>query len=540
MHKAYIARMLLVIALILLVLSVASYDIVSSYTPVKTEKANTSACNQIYTSIDRNATYVYRGKSISSNRVDTWYDVYGCGNKLVYVRISRPLYLHSRHAVVLIHDYMSDYYSLIGLMLKFVSQGYIVLQVGLPGKGIEHIKILTEKPEESWVYESVCDVMKTITLLQKEYEVDNIGVVGIGFGGIVALITAMYDDRIDYVASIAGYGDYEYSVEKASLLNYYIEGLNDLNPCLDPINMINKINKPVLIIVGTNDEINPINPQLLNKLIENPNIVVSIVPNGNRYRVPLNWENILLKFLNMVSSGNSISKNEVEIIDNGFEVIVKAKNYSNIMVLAKPAIPGYTWSTIYLINEQIKLTYLILPGEYIIVDKEMYRVYGFYITRESYGIIIALVLILIWIVIERNTLSNVVRKMNILEFLYVASLLSILFYTSYPSLFSPDRYHVSLNILAEVYARSLPFISYIVLASMILQPILLVYMFSRHSRTAYSLYIGIPLFTIILTYTFMLFIGFRFYYMIPLLPSTSLIPIIVAMILDYILGREIQ
>ena len=186
----------------------------------------------------------------------------------------------------------------------------------------------------------------------------------------------------------------------------------------------------------------------------------------------------------------------------------------------------------------MKLTYLIVPGEFIIVDRGTYIARGYYIASESLGLVLALVLVLVWVLLERDVIINAIRRMSVVEYLYVAVLFSILFYTSYPSLYAFDRYHVSLNVVAEVYSRTLSFISYVVTGSMIILPILLVYMLSRHSRTAYALYIGIPLFTIILTYTFMLFIGLRFYYMVAIIPSLSLVPIALSIALDYVLGKE--
>lgn len=541
MHRKIIARILLVLGLILLTINIASYNILFSYSNNMKEYTETKlvSCASIYESMDENVTYIQRGKSISANRLDTWYDIYGCENKLVYARISKPLYMQSTKAIVLVHDYSSDQYSLIGLMMRLVSHGYIVLQVGLPSKSMDRVKLLSRDYRNSWIYSSVCDIRKTITLLTKEYHVDNIGIIGIGFGGIVALLTAMYDDRVDYAVSITGYGDYRYSIGKASLLNYYVENSNDLIDCLDPVYLISETEKPVLIIIGTNDEINPINPVLLNKLIENPNIIISIIPNGNRYHIPLQWEDILLDFINNVSNNTIGEKPKIKIVDQGFEIIVETPDFNDISILAKPLIPGIQWSNINPIKERIRLTYFVLPGSYIIVNKENYRVYGYYVTRESFGIIIALILILTWIVLEHSMIIDVFKRISYLEVLYIISLLTLLFYTSYPCLLSPNRYHVSLNILGEIYARSLPFISYIVILSLILQPIILVYMLSKHERKAYSLYVGIPLFTIMLIYTFMLFIGFRFYYVIPIIPSTTLIPITIAIVLDYVLGKEL-
>ncbi len=535
MYRKLVARAILTIALVLIVLNTATYAEIFSdhiYTPL-----DVSTCLNLYNEINSDASYEYGGKSISDNRVDTWYYLTGCRNREVYVRILEPRNM-SRHALILIPDYGSDQSALIGLALRLVSEGYIVVQVNLPSKGIL-IKLLGENPRETWVYESVCNTMKVITLLLKEIKVSDIGLIGVGFGGNVALLTALYDERVDYVISISGLGDYDYSVSKASIINYYIESTRDLNPCLDPAKFLSHIEKPTLIMMGVYDEINPLDPSLINALKDKPYIVFSLIPNQGRYYIPSEWERVLLNFLKTVSINNSdeLINPNISIESSGFEVVVKTNNYSDTMVLARPAIPGFSWSLNHLKTRQTRFTYIIIPGEYIIVDKTYFRAYGVYMTTESYGLVLGLILILVWIILDRDTVVKA-RNLSFRETMYLITLVLILWYPIYPGIWGIDRFHVSLNDVAEIYAAFFPLIKLLILLSYYALPFLLIIMLSSHGRIAYTIYLSLPLFTTIFTWSFLLFISSRFQYMVPVLPTLPLIVIIAAFITEYILTKE--
>jgi dienelactone hydrolase len=536
--RRLIARTILVIALILLSLNIAAYDLMAETRNNTFGSISTgySVCSSYFTGLEKNVTYIYRGKSISGQRVDIWYDLYGCGNKIVYVRVSKPLNESVDKAVILVHDYTSDYRALIGLSLELVSRGFMTVLIGLSR---EHPlpNLFTENIRNSWIYEASCDIIKVVTLVKKEYGVGDIGVIGFGFGGNAAILAAEYDDRIGYAASITGLGDYDYSLEKASLLNYYILD-KDMLQCLDPSYALAEVRKPVLIIIGVFDEINPLDPILLNRVARNNNVLVSIVPNSGRYYIPQTWSNILFKFIDKASLNQEFVYNDISVEDDNFQVTISSKNYSDVIVLTRPLIPGWKWSINRMMSEKMRFSYFIIPGEYIVISRGMYRFYGYYYTSECYGVVVALILILVWILLERDIIVGAMKRLSILEYAYVFTLSSILFYTSYPSLLSPGRYHVSLNIVADIYAVILSIISVLIMLSLFLEPILLVYMFSRHSRKAYSLYLGIPLFIFILTYSSLLLLGVKFYNIPPLLPSTVLIPIALAIALDYILSRR--
>ncbi len=536
--RVVIARVLLTISLLLITVNIASYVNIYTNSNEVFKTFSSSKCSTMYNDINRTVTYTYGGKSISDGTVSEWYWMRGYGDQEIYVRVSILRGLRDKNVIILIHDYGDEYTSLAGLAIKLVEQRYVAVSIDLPIDGLNKTPLLSSNGKNSWLYRSVCNVMKTISLIEKEYRVKSIGLVGVGFGGIVAMLTSIYDERVDYVASLGGLGGYAYGVEKASLLNYYIEDLNEINECLDPLCLLKDIDKDTLIILGSNDEYFPLNPEIVSQLSSNSKIILSIMPNYGHFRIPVYWEELLFRFIEeKVGRRNASSYPEISIDTNGLELIVRSRNYSDVLVLSRPAIPGLPWSKNYMISDKARYTYLLIPGEYIVVDRDFYRIYGIYYTRESYGLIIGLILVLIWLFIDKPALLHM-RSMNLFETLYAVLLFSLIFYPLYPSIWCPDRFHLSLLDIAETYSVFLPILSYPIVYSLIVQPLVLIYMFLRRSRRAYTLYIILPLFIIIFTTTLLLFLGTRFYTSIIVIPTIPLFLLITTIVIDYIFTEK--
>lgn len=542
MNYSYVInRLLISMVLILIVISATYYVHTSTYYMNKIESPSTSICDSIYTSIDRNTTYALQGMSKSDDRVDKWYYAKGCDNVLIYVRLMKPL-TNTTKGIILIHDYDSNYLSILGLALELVSKNYIVLLIDLSLGGFSKVKVLSTNYSISWIYLAVCNVIKILTLLEgEESNVTNIGLIGIGFGGVAALITAKYDNRVNYAVSIAGLGNYERSARIGGLINYYVKSINDMNPCLDSIYLIQNIDKKILILIGTSDEVNPIDPAVIDKLINNSNIHISIVPNANRFRIPSEWRYIVYSFLENIDK-HRFSRKDTKVIVDKFEIIVYNSASRDIVVLEKPMYFSSFWKQSVLNDRVRRFTYFIIPGEYIVVDKEYFSVYGYYTTSGDYGFVLAIILFIIWIIINRERVIYYLKNISKIHILYTVSIVLTLFYIYYPTLLFFNRFHISLYIAAEIYSMLFPFLYYLIIITPIAQTLTLTFLYNTKKRRGlfYVIFIDIPLFTLVFTYLFLLLIGTRLYHMIWGIPTFSIIPLASTTILHYIVTSKTE
>lgn len=527
------------IALILIVINIASY----SSSPEIIGQAlleNNGSCNIVFEEINRTAEYRFGGKSLSGTRIETWYYMKGCRGEEIYVRVYRIQGHTPKHAIILIHDYGSNYLSLTSLALNLVDEKYLVVTLDLPYYDLTgRIKVLSKEPMSSWIYTATCNIMKAVTLIQKEYDLDKIGLLGISFGGIAALLATYYDERIDYVVSIGGLGGYVESIEKASILNYYIEGIEDINNCLDPLPLMKNIKKDVLLIMGSNDEVFPLDTNTLAELVRNKHISISIVPNSGHFRIPSLWEKVIHEFITSRElNSNGFGESDVDVENTGFDILVEVNGNSSILVMHRPSIPGYPWSTSNLSSGKARFTYLLVPGEYFILKGDNYVLCKALYTRESYGLIIGLILFIIWLILDRRILMSL-RRLNWLEIIYGIVLVLLLTYPLYPAIWGVDRFHASLLQIAETYLTYLPFVTYLITYSLYIQPILFTYMIFRRSRKIYMLYLALPIFTTVTSTTLILFLGSRFYYTPITIPTIPLLLVVVAMVMDYIFSETI-
>lgn len=539
-YKSIISKLLISIALIIVVIN-TSYNIyTSTHNTYEYLFEDTSACEQLYREIDKKTTYSVQGKSKTDWRIDEWYYIEGCNRVLIYVRLMKPL-TNTTKAIVLIHDYGTNYLSTLGLALELVSRNYTVLQIDLPIPKSERVKLLDNNYTSSWIYTSVCNTMKALTLLtSREENVTSIGLIGIGFGGVVALITARYDNRVNYAVSIAGLGNYKRSIRMGSLINYYIDDLNDANPCLDSVYLIKDINKKILVVIGTEDEINPLDPVVFNTLANNSNIYISIVPHANRFRIPIDWINVVYKFIESIDKTNS--KEDVEVTNNFFELTIKTDSPGEFLVLEKPLFFNTMWRTSTVDYFIKKYSYFIVPGEYIVIDKSFYSVYGCFVTSGFPGLVLACLLIVVWLVINKQSIVYYLRNSSIIHYLYIASIITMLFYIYYPTLWFSNRFHTSLYSTARLYSSLFPILSSLILLIPFINIVALTLFFNKvkFRKLFYTLYVGVPLFILVFTYLFLLFIGTRFYYTTWGLPTFSIIPLVSVSILHYIITTKYE
>jgi len=531
-----ISVLLIATGLIILNLNIVAYSLLSESNVDEQVKLDGAYCNTFFNKMNSTPRYNVIGRSLVTFYEETVYEMISCDGRIVNVRVYKPLSNITR-AVIIMHDYGSSFYDVLGLALRLVNEENVVALMNLPFQEPE-VSIKLDNIERNWIYIAVCSIRNAVTLLMREYNVSRIGLFGLGFGGVATLLTAIYDNRVDYIISQYGIGDYENNLKKASLINYFVNDVDKINYCLDPVYELERFDKPTLIILATNDELSTLNKNLLNSIARNNNILISIVPNVDRYYIPREWELVIKDFISKNNGNNTPSTINIHVENHDWELIVENNDHRDIYILSRPLIPGFEWSVSTMQYSRIRLVNTILPQRFIIVDSYNHRLIGIYDVYFSPGLIISVALLITGLILEKKIVFKYVKHLSILEYLYIVSTFSIIFYNSYPSIYSPGRFHVSLNIISDVYFYLAPIVTYLVLATVFVNPILFTLMFTKQSRGVYTLLVSLSLFNYIVSYTFLLFLGLRFKTLLVAFPTYVLIPFASSMILDYIIRNR--
>jgi len=538
LSRTLIARILSTVALVLLAVNVASYELILSFKSGEhAYQLKPLECSIVHNKLfSASFNYTVSGRISEAGRYTTLYTIESC-SVVVSVRVFQPPGNYSEKAIVLIHDYMSSYRDVLGLAIELVDHNYTVALPNLPARMREGVELLSPSIESSWVYLSACVVKGVVALLDREYGVQSIGLLGVGFGGVVALFASAHVERVDYAASIAGLGAYAESLKSASLINYYLKNPRDTNECLDPVYFLKQISKPVLIAIGSCDEVNPPNPLLLSKLLENANVNLIFIPCTGRFSDTLPWENVY-SYLEVLSSRKySAPRSEISVENLGYGVAVERAGASNTVIYTKPLIPGFPWLKVEL-SSSVVLSYFVVPGVYVVADASTLRVYGVYVADFSFGFAASALLLAVAVFLAGKDIAYFVKQKGVTSIVHAGLLATLLFTTSYPGILALNRYHVSLNLVAEVYSCILSLISWITLTLLFTQPILFTLLFSRYGKLAYSLYVSLPLFLAFTTPIVLFAVSFKFPYTVLSIPTIPLLLIAACIGLDYFVKRR--
>jgi len=536
--RTLIARILSAVALVLLTVNVASYELILSFKSGEhAYQLKPLECGVVYSGLfSASFNYTASGWISVAGRHTTLYSVESCG-VAVSVRVLQPLENHSEKAIVLIHDYMSSYRDVLGLATELVERNYTVALLNFPAYIREEVELLSPSIEHSWMYTSACIVKEVVALLEREYRAQTIGLLGVGFGGVVALLASTYIERVDYAVSIAGLGAYSESLRSASLINYYLKNPRNADSCLDPVHFLKQIGKPVLIVIGSCDEVNPPNPLLLGELLENANVNLIFIPRSGRFSNTLPWESVY-SYLEMLSSRKySVPHSEVSVKNLGYGIVVERAGTSNAVIYTKPLIPGFPWLKVKL-SSGVMLSYFVVPGVYVVVDAHTLRVHGIYVADFSFGFVASALLLTVAVFLARKNIACFVKQRGVTGNVHAGLLATLLFTTSYPGILALNRYHASLNLIAEIYSCVFSLISWITLTLLFTQPILFTLLFSGYGKLAYSLYVSLPLFLVFTTPIVLFAISFKFPHTVHSIPTIPLLLIAACICLDYFIKRR--
>ncbi|MDI6731890.1 MAG: alpha/beta fold hydrolase, partial [Candidatus Margulisbacteria bacterium] len=158
----------------------------------------------------------------------------------------------------------------LGRSLEWAKRGYAVLAIDLPGKGeqrnysrstgpnMDVSELLRVKPniEDNYLIHAVAAARNAITYLTQRKEVDlsRIGMVGLSWGGVVAILTNGQDARLKSAVNVFGAG---YIPEGCTWQDWFDSMTSKettlWNNYIDPKNFLATQHAPILFLTGTND-----------------------------------------------------------------------------------------------------------------------------------------------------------------------------------------------------------------------------------------------------------------------------------------------
>ncbi len=153
--------------------------------------------------------------------------------------------------------------------ISWANRGYAVLSIDLPGKGENRSlskstgpnmtvsQLLKTMPlDENYLCHAVAAVRSSISFLaaQKEVDPQNIGMIGLSWGGVLTLLTNGVDSRIKTFINVYGSGHIQEESTWQSLFDKMSEGERQIwDSLIDPKNVLSQQKSEMLFMTGTND-----------------------------------------------------------------------------------------------------------------------------------------------------------------------------------------------------------------------------------------------------------------------------------------------
>ncbi len=153
----------------------------------------------------------------------------------------------------------------------WVKRGYVAIAMDLAGKGAERQALPDGGPDQShkekftdldggvksaWTYHAVANILRAVSLLQNQAEVDpeRIGMTGISWGGYLTSLASGLDPRLKVTVPVYGCGFLHQN-------STWLKDFKTLGPELagqwvknfDPSSYLHQANMPMLFVNGTND-----------------------------------------------------------------------------------------------------------------------------------------------------------------------------------------------------------------------------------------------------------------------------------------------
>ncbi|MFK5924967.1 MAG: acetylxylan esterase [Verrucomicrobiota bacterium] len=176
---------------------------------------------------------------------------------------------HKKPAMVLVHGGGGSAFK--EWVEIWVKRGYVAIAMDLAGKGAEHKVLADGGPDQShkekftdlaggiknaWTYHAVANIIRAVSLLQDQSEVDaqRIGMTGISWGGYLTSLASGLDDRLKVTVPVYGCGFLHQN-------STWLKDFKALGPDLaqqwvknfDPSSYLQQATMPMLFVNGTND-----------------------------------------------------------------------------------------------------------------------------------------------------------------------------------------------------------------------------------------------------------------------------------------------
>ncbi|MEM1662122.1 MAG: hypothetical protein QXP72_00095 [Desulfurococcaceae archaeon] len=533
------SSVLLALALVILNLNtIAWLNTLDSKTEVS-YSFNPITCFSMYKLISEKYETVQIGRSdtdkYSIDKLVFKYTIDNIGDVSIRVDVYKPLNRnYIEKYAILIHDFGQDPRSLTWLTINLVNRGFIVVvpdnRVNIYGTKLE---LFSRNPYESWIYLTMMNTKKIVSYISKtSFNTANqsINILGVGFGGLVAVLTGVYDSRIHTSISIGNVFSIRRSIEKGGFIVFYINSSNDINPCYDPTNVVKHSSSRILVITGLFDEISSYG-EYINDIIKASNVKISVIPNRGRYNeVPDQWLNFAMDYLEG-RDGNENSGAKVFFKTDILKTSIHVEDhYDRFIVLHRPAIPGFSWRVKNVESSTIEFHDFLIPTEYIVVNRDNYIIVNNLKKGSILGLIISIIYVPLWILINKSLIKKFLRK-RLLSYIVLIINTILLFYHSIPSFLAVGYYHISIIELSELLHSYVLFIPYFTIFIIFSQPALYVITL-LHNDKYRTIYLIIPLLTISIYYTILLHLTTIFESKIVILPTITLALIVASIILN--------
>ncbi len=304
-------------------------------------------------------------------------------------------------AIVMLHGTNGSSMDLLSFAVYIASKGYIVMGIDAPGCGessrepackASNIVNISDGPEGAYYYHAAWSAIRAVTLLASMEGVDKerIAVAGASMGGVETYIVTAVDPRVKAAIPVVASGNYRDLIMSGSLANYMVPKTFDVKSKLadsmisyfDVYFYASRIDKPVLMLVSTNDEfftLHSINDTFT--AIPYQGKVMNLAPNWSHSKAYPGWITAAVLWLNGVfKDGIRISSPRMNYKVKLWTVEVESEpieGYS-LTVVWRSSIPGSLW-----VRKPMKLVNgrLIAEIEPVIPCKVF-----FYVALESKGV----------------------------------------------------------------------------------------------------------------------------------------------------------
>ena len=198
--------------------------------------------------VDRAQGYVYY------ERVE-----FNCGDVKLHANLYHPtkkLDFQGKHPLVIyIHGFSSQKDNDLRIPLELTKRGFFVASVDMPGHGESANSDLLDTEDGEFLTTQMCsdllDKIESLAIYSRIDE-DQIGLIGHSYGGYVALMNGLYDDRFKVTVTLAGVADVMPPYKGVDISDRKRDLLHDNNP-VEVMNNGSKQPDNLLLIVHKED-----------------------------------------------------------------------------------------------------------------------------------------------------------------------------------------------------------------------------------------------------------------------------------------------